>query len=534
MKSCESYCEKKQVLRSMSQDINQNILSKNWELESKNQDLTATVEQLTIENQYLKQELARLKKAIFGSKSERFVSSEEHFPQQLSLDLTLPEPQPITTQKETITYEREKPTEVKKEIPFRCALPADLPRVEEVIEPEVIPAGAKQIGEEISEQLEYNPGTLYVKKTRRPKYLLPRQQEETESKIIIAELPSQPIPKGIAGPGLLAYILVSKFVEHLPLNRLIQIIKRMGVEFSESTLVDWVRQCCKLLLPLYELMKKEVLNCDYIQADETTLQVQTRDKPGATHQGYLWGFRSVVKMIIVFLYEKSRSREGPKKFLKDFKGTIQADGYTGYDCFDETERTTLIGCMAHVRRKYSESLDNDKSRAEYALSKIRELYMIERYARENKFTEEQIKTLRQAQSLPIMKEFERWLIENKVQVMPRSSIGKAISYTLKLWNRLKRYLDNGKYLIDNNLIEQQMRPIALGRHNYMFAGSHNGAQWIAMMYSFFNTCKMHNIEPYAWMKEVLTRIQDCKANKLHELLPISGNGFATIKKNQIA
>jgi hypothetical protein len=160
--------------------------------------------------------------------------------------------------------------------------------------------------------------------------------------------------------------------------------------------------------------------------------------------------------------------------------------------------------------------------------------MIERYARENKFTEEQIKTLRQAQSLPIMKEFESWLIKNKVQVMPRSSIGKAISYTLKLWNRLKRYLDSGKYLIDNNLIEQQMRPIALGRHNYMFAGSHNGAQWIAIMYSFFNTCKMHNIEPYAWMKEVLTRIQDCKANKLHELLPISGNGFATIKKNQIA
>jgi len=456
MKSCESYCEKTQVLRSMTQDINQNILSKNWELESKNQDLTATVEQLIIENQYLKQELARFKKAIFGSKSERFVSSEEQFPQQLSLDLNMPEPLPITTQKETITYEREKPIEEKKEIPFRCALPAHLPRIEEIIEPEVIPVGAKKIGEQITEQLELNPGTVYVKKTIRPQYILPKQQGEVESRIIIAELPSQPIPKGIAGPGLLAYILVSKFVDHLPLNRNIQILKRMGIEFSESTLVDWVRQCCKLLHPLYEVMKKETLKCDYLQTDESPIKVQTRDRPGATHTGYLWAFRAVVKMIIVFLYEKSRSREGPIKFLKNFRGTIQADGYSGYDCFDETENTTLLACMAHVRRKFKEALDNDKARAEYAMRKIQELYMIERYARENKFTEQQIFSIRQEQSLPIMKEFERWLIENKVQVMPRSSIGKAISYTLKLWNRLKRYLDNGKYLIDNNLMEQQM------------------------------------------------------------------------------
>ena len=534
MKSCESNCIERLRLRSMTLEINHKILGENWVLTSEKMDLTAKVDELTIENLYLKQELARFKKAIFGSKSERFVSCDEQFPQQLSLELSLPEPLPTVPQRETITYEREKPTEEKKIIPFRGAFPADLPRVEVIVEPEVIPVGATRIGEEISDQLEFNPGTIYVKSTIRPKYVLPKQQGETESKIIIAELPSQPIPKGIAWPGLLAYVLVSKFTDHLPLNRLIQIMKRMGIELSESTLVDWVRQCCKLLLPLYELMKKEVLNCDYIQADESPLQVQTRDRPGASHKGYLWGYRAVVKMIIVFLYEKSRSREGPKKFLKDFKGTIQADGYTGYDCFDETEHTTLICCMAHVRRKFKEALDNDKVRAEYALSKIRELYMIERYARENKYTEEQIKTLRQEQSLPIMREFERWLIENKVQVMPKSSIGKAISHTLRLWNRLKRYLDNGKYLIDNNLIEQQMRPIALGRNNYMFAGSHNGAQWIAMMYSFFNTCKMHNIEPYAWMKEVLTRIPDHKANRLHELLPIPGNGFATTEKKQIA
>jgi len=205
--------------------------------------------------------------------------------------------------------------------------------------------------------------------------------------------------------------------------------------------------------------------------------------------------------------------------LKDYRGALQADGYSGYDAFEKQPGITLLACMAHARRKFEEALKNDKTRSEHALKLIQQLYAIERHAREQKMKPEKRKELRQEKSVAILEEFHGWLKENICITLPQSAIGKAIGYTLNLWSRLIRYLDDGRYEIDNNLIENSIRPVALGRKNYLFAGSHEGAHRAAIMYSFFATCKINNIEPFDWLTKVLSRIPDHSIQRLEELLP---------------
>ena len=450
--------------------------------------------QLAADVLYYKNEIAQLKRMIFGAKSERFISGEDSSQLLLGLNLTEPMAEPVKT--ETITYERKQKEENKQLIHSRQPLPSHLPRHEIVIEPMAKPAGAKKIGEEITEILEYTPGALIVNRIVRPKYLLPKEDNK-DTRIIIADLPTLPIPKGIAGPGLLTHIIISKYVDHLPIYRQAQQFKRQGVEIAESTMADWIHQCCDLLAPLYETLKENVLKCKYLQADETPIPVLTKDKPGATHKGYLWVYRDVIDKLILFEYQKTRAREGPQKILNDFTGTLQTDGYTAYNIFDKPGKITLLACMAHARRKFETALDNDKIRAEYVLTKIQALYSTERKAREAGYSFEQRKELREQESLPILAELEEWLKQNITQVMPKSAIGIALAYTLSLCNRLNGYLLDGKYEIDNNLIENSIRPVALGRKNYLFAGSHDAAQRTAMLYSFLGSCKMNDVEPSA-------------------------------------
>ena len=475
-------------------------------------------ERLTADVLFYKNEIAQLKRMIFGAKSERFISGEDTSQLLLGLNLTEPMAEPAKT--ETISYGRKQKEEKGPVVHTRQALPSHLPRHEEIIEPKEIPAGAKKIGQEITEILEYNPGTLTVRRIIRNKYILPKEDNKNpETKIIIGELPSLPIPKGYASPSLIAHIIVSKFIDHIPLYRQAQQFKRQGVDIPESTLADWVHQPCNLLEPFYETLKEKILQCDYLQADETPIPVLTQDKPGATHKGYLWVYRSEKDKLVLFEYQKSRAREGPKELLKNFKGTLQTDGYTGYEIFDKPGEITLLACMAHARRKFEKALDNDKARAGYALEKIQQLYMTERKAREAGFSFEQRKALREKESLPILAELGEWMNQNITQVMPKSAIGMALTYTLNLWNRLNGYLFDGKYQLDNNFIENSIRPVALGRKNYLFAGSHEAAQRTAMLYTLMGTCKMNGVEPYAWLKDILSRIPDHKANLLYELLP---------------
>jgi transposase len=458
---------------------------------------------------YLQFELEKLRRLIFGTKSERFIASDNS---QLSLELGQSEQIQAEPQTENITYTRHKAD--KKNGHARMELPSNLPREVVVIEPAEDVTGARKIGEVITEVLEYTPGKLYVTRYVRSKYAL-----LDEKGIVIGQLPSLPIPRGNAGAGLLAHLMISKFVDHLPFYRQVQMFKRQGVTLAESTINDWFRSSCDLLEPLYECLKKQVIKGNYLMADETPIDVLTENKPGATHKGYHWVYYSPVERLVLFDYRKGRGREGPEELLKDYRGALQADGYAAYEAFEKQPGITLLACMAHARRKFDESLKNDKTRAEHVLGLIQGLYTIERLAREGKMDDDQRKALRLEKAIVKLEELHTWLIENITQVLPKSAIGQAIAYTLHLWPRLIRYLDDGKYEIDNNLIENSIRPVALGRKNYLFAGSHEGAQRAAIMYSFFATCKINDIEPFEWLTKVLTRIPDQSIQRLEELLP---------------
>jgi len=466
--------------------------------------------ELRAKNLYLEQELAQLKRMIFGSKSERHIGGD---PGQLSLGLDVETIEQSEKETEQITYTRNK-TDNKKGSAIRLALPAHLHREEHIIEPEEDTTGARKIGEVVTEVLEYTPGKFYVEKYIRPKYVFAK-----EERIVIGELPSLPIPRGNAGPGLLAHLLISKFVDHLPFYRQVQQFKRQDIDIAESTISGWFTASCRLLEPLYDRLVTRIKQSSYLMADETPIPVQTNDKPGSTHKGYHWVYFAPLEKLVCFDYRKSRGRDGPEKFLESFRGMLQTDGYNAYNIYDKKDGIILHGCMAHARRKFENSKDNDPKRAEYVLDRMRKLYMIEREARENNLSFEQRKELRLEQSLPVLQELETWMKEQLPEVLPKSSIGQAIAYTLGLWNRLTRYIENGQVEIDNNLIENSIRPVALGRKNYLFAGSHEAAQHAAMIYSFLGTCKINNVEPCSWLKETLTRIPDHSIQKLDELLP---------------
>ena len=459
---------------------------------------------------YLKQELAQLKRMIFGSKSERHIGGD---PSQLSLGLGAEPVEYPEKETEQITYSRGK-SDNKKGSAVRLALPSHLHREEHIIEPQEDFTGARKIGEVVTEILEYTPGKFYVERYVRPKYVLPR-----EEKIVIGELPSLPIPRGNAGAGLLSHLLVSKFTDHLPFYRQVQQFKRQDIDIAESTISGWFTASCRLLEPLYERLVIRTRGSNYLMADETPIPVQTKDKPGSTHKGYHWVYYAPLEKLVCFDYRKGRGREGPEEFLEHFRGMLQTDGYGAYSIYEKREGITLFGCIAHSRRKFESAKENDPKRAQYVLERMQELYMTEREARENGLSFEQRKDLRVKQSLPVLQNLERWMKEQLPDVLPKSSIGQAISYTLGLWNRLIRYIDNGQVEIDNNLIENSIRPVAIGKKNYMFAGSHEAAQQAAMMYSFLGTCKINNIEPYSWLKTTLSRISDQSIQNLDELLP---------------
>ncbi len=470
----------------------------------------AEYNQLVSDNKWLHEQLAQLKRLVFGAKSERFIDGQT-VAGQLSLFPVHEDVKPA--EKEEITYQREKK---EKNKPVRKELPAHLPRKEEIIEPENIPDGAKKIGESVTEILEYEPYNIYVRRIVRPKYVV---KKEEGVQIMVADLPSLPLPRSNAGPSLLAYIIISKYVDHLPFYRLSKILKRQGIEIAENTINGWYSAACSLMEPLYQEMKKQIQKSDYIQGDETPIRVLTSEKPGSSHKGYYWVYHSPPKRLVLFDYQKGRDQSGPLEMLKDFTGTLQTDGYAAYNQFGLRGGIELSACMAHVRRKFEQSIDNYPDIANHVMGEIQKLYALERDAIEKKFDMGEILKMRQGKALPIMDNLEKYIREKSNHVLPKSSIGMAISYALNLWKRLKVYLTDAKILIDNNLIENTIRPVAIGRKNYLFAGSHEAAGRAAMIYSFLGTCKLNNVEPFAWLKETLDKIPDYKIQNLKELFP---------------
>ena len=460
----------------------------------------------------LQQQVQQYMRMIFGSRSERFIPMDKT---QMIMELEGMESPATEIPTETITYTRKKAGADEKPGHSRVELPAHLPREVKVIEPDQDVTGWKKIGEESSEYLAHRRGSWYVKRIVRNKYANPSGEG-----VVIGPLPLMPIHKGNADASTLAFIITNKFTDHLPWYRQVQMFKRDGVDIAESTMVGWFKAACKLLEPLYDLHKTCFLLSTYIQADETPIKVQSRDVPGATHKGYFWVYFDPITRTVVFEYQPTRGQVGPMEFLKDFKGILQTDGYAAYEVFGRDKEITLLACLAHARRKFDESKSNDKERSEQMLNLIQKLYAIERKVKTLERDVDAIRDLRQNESLPVLIEIEEWLKKNLTETLPKSAIGGAIAYTLNLWPRLIRYIEDGRYQIDNNLIENSIRPIAIGRKNYLFAGSHDAAQRAAMIYSFVGTCKQHQIDPLAWLENVIERMPYFKKNDdLSELLP---------------
>ena len=480
-------------------------------------DYKSRYEQSQLEILQLKQQLQQLQKMIFGSRHERFIPTDINTA-QLSLDI---EAESIATssvtQAKKISYVRSTVVIEQKplEHPGRMKLPEHLRREEIIIEPAADIRDCKKMGEEITEVLEYEPGELYVKKYIRNKYA-----KQNNEGVLIGELPPRPLEKAMAGEGLLAQIIIDKYVDHLPLHRQMQRFERSGVKLAYSTLSDWVSNTCKLITPLFEALKKQVLQSPYLHVDETPIKVLDKKKEGETHRGYYWVYQNSIDKIVFFDYQEGRGRDGPMEILQNFTGYLQSDGYNVYDIFDKKENITLIHCMAHARRMFNEALDNDRRVAEHAMKEIQKLYSIERTIKEQSLSFEERKAVRQQQSVPILQSLGIWMKEEYLKALPKTTVGKALGYSIERWERLSRYTENGMLNIDNNPVENSIRPVALGRKNYLFAGSHEAARRSGILYSLLGTCKMHGIEPTTWLKEVLRTIPTHPINRINELLPL--------------
>ena len=461
-------------------------------------------------------ELESLKRQVYGQKSERHVPVQ--IDNQMKLELGQIGKAEEPPRMEAISYARKK-ARPKKPHPGRYPLPAGLPRKEIVIEPEEDVSGMKKIGEEVTEALDFIPARFFVNRYIRPKYA--RRGDDTDQGqcgVVCAPMPSRPIDKGLAEAGLLAGILLDKYGDHLPLYRQIQRFKRVGINIPGATIGDWVTRTCQLLDPLFEAHRKEVLTRAYIQTDETTIKVLDRQKAKNIHLGYFGVYHAPLERLVLFEYQTTKSNPEPLKCLKNFQGYLQTDGASIYHQFQKKEGIVTLGCMAHARRKFFEAGEDDP-RVAHALQVFGRLYDLERHAREYKLTNAQRLVLRTRKAKPIWEAFKPWLIETWKQLTPKHKLSTAITYTLPRWQDLGRYLLDGQLLIDNNLIENQIRPVALGRKNYLFAGSHNGARRSAMIYSLLGTCKLLQVEPYKWMKDVLQRLPDHPVNQVKQLLP---------------
>jgi transposase len=502
-------------------------------LEAQNKKLTSVVAEKDQQIKKLTDQLAWFRHKYFSKSSEKFIKED---PNQRKLDFdgieVLPEEQAATeaADKEIVEYERRKVVREKKK-PVRLPIPKELRREIEVIEPEGIQDNWVRIGVEVTEILEHKPGELYVRRIERPKYAIkvPASEQQTDEStqeetgaIRIAVMPLLPLPRSNAGPSLLAELLMNKYYYHLPFNRQIAMLNMVNFKLAASTINGWFQGGCDLLRALYFCLKDKVLASDYIQVDESTIPVIDNEKHKA-RKAYLWMVRSVMDDLVFFHYDKgSRAQKVVVDLLKKFQGAVQTDGYQAYSIYEHKKGVLLLGCWAHARRKFSESLSEDQAGAEYALAQIAKLYKVEQMADDQNLGYEQRAELRKRLAYPIMRAFEKWIDAYYPKAIPGGRMSKALSYTYNIFERLSRYHLDGRYLPDNNLAENAIRPLAVGRKGYLFCGNDDAAENAAVMYSLLGCCKTCDVNPREWLTDVFSKIALYNANyelDLAELLP---------------
>ena len=475
-------------------------------------DKENTIVEQKSEIDYLKHQVTIFQKALFGQKKETHKVIEN--PEQGKLafekvDLDLPQDIELIQ----VSYHRKKAKKKRTDY-SKLELPADMERVVRVLEPENKTEDMVKIGEDVTEVLAITPQKFFVKKIIRPKYIIPNKEG-----VIIAALPCRVIPGGKVDESLLVMLLLDKYVDHLPLYRQIKKYERLGMKLNDATVGDWTAKTITLLIFLYDRLLYHLQKSDYLQADETTIKVLDKQKKGTAHLGYYWVYHSIEEKMVLFKYHPGRDQSAPKDFLENFCGVLQTDGYAAYDAVIKSNTNIILaGCMAHARRYFFDAQDYKKDMSLWMLDKIQELYAIEAAAREGDFPPEKRLQLRQEKSAPILNEMKQWLDKDWAET-PKSPILKAINYMKVRWDKLILFASDGKLEIDNNLVENAIRPVALGRKNYLFAGSHQAAQRGAVIYSLIATCKLNGIDPYTWLMEVLQKLPDTKATDLDALLP---------------
>ena len=460
----------------------------------------------------LTHEIAQLKRFKFAKRSEQLS------PDQVSLldDLIDTDIAAIEAELEALKPARAS-TEVRQK-PKRTALPPQFPRTLIHHEPDnshcQCGCALKRIGEDVSEKLDYTPGVFTVERHIRGKWVC--DQCET---LIQAPVPAQVIDKGIPTSGLLAHVMIAKFADHLPLYRQESIFARAGLAIARSTLAQWVGNCGVQLQPLVDALRDAVLAQHVIHADETPVSMLA---PGEkkTHRAYVWAYAiSQFSDLAAVVYDFSPSRAGEhaRNFLQDWKGKLVCDDFGGYKASFE-QGVTEIGCMAHARRKFFELHATNKSQlAEQALRYIQLLYEIEHEVRD--LEPDLRRRIRQEKAVPVMDALHAWMITQRLLVHDGSAISKALDYSLKRWTALSRYLDDGAVPIDNNWAENQIRPWALGRKNWLFAGSLRSGKRAAAIMSLIQSARLNGHDPYAYLKDVLTRLPTQRASEITELLP---------------
>ena len=404
---------------------------------------------------------------------------------------------------DTITYTRKKrgATRISKD------LPREVVRLDIAEENRKCPCCGdpmEQIGEESSERLDYTPAVVKVIETVRPKYACKKHEE---AGVLTAEPPTHPIKKGMATAGLLSHVLVSKYKDHLPLYRQSRIFARHGAEIPESTLCDWVRQAADMLQPVVAAMRTSVLDSEVVQTDDTPVLVIDRQHQQGRRRGFLWAYVGD-RAEVVFDFTSGRSRAGPMAFLDGYCGILQADAYAGYDQVFVSGDVDEAGCMAHARRKFVEAEAADPINVGHVIAAMRKLYRVERQAKEQGLDADGRRDLRQRESKPVMDAMGPWIRELHRSVLPKSPLGKATGYAVRQWDALNRFVDDGRIEIDNNRVERQMRTVAVGRKNWLFAGSDAGGVRAAIIYSLVCTCGLLGIEPWAYFKDVLQRLAE--------------------------
>ena len=489
----------------------QTIESLNASIQTLSADHKKEVESLNTRIKELTAQVAWLNRQLFGRKSEKLGIID---PAQLNLfaDIQSEQMQEANESRDEAVEKITKTKEERRREKKNRIMMEDLPVLEQVIlTPDNLDKNLyKKIGQEVTHIVEHKPGLLYIKEIIREKWGLKDNTSVAPkgmSGVLIAPMPLLPIYKDIAGASLLSEILLQKYEYHMPYYRQIKQYSHLGMKgLTESTVDGWFKQTMPLLRPLYEALKSEVMKAAYVQADETTTPVINKETHKAAKE-YLWMVRAVMERLVIFHYDQGSRAGAVIESLANrynFKGYLQCDGFAGYEtAFKTKPDVRLVNCMVHIRRHFEQALDENRQMAEHALREIQHLYRIEHMCDEAEMSFDERKTKRQELSKPIMEALKMWMETEGVKYSESSQTGKAITYAYTRWDNMMRYLEDGMLLLDNNLAENEIRPITLGRKNYLFCGNHEAAENMAVVCSLLATCRNHDVNPRDYLNDVI-------------------------------